>query len=170
MRRGRVWFCARDWMQSPTSVKCHPQTLALVRPCPNGQIIERSLAPWLVGTCPDKDNRRVGTFLNQRRAGNEVILKEWRQYSLRIPRPIVRIQTSRRMGRSRCATSGIWLPCDLHHGRSEALVQAFESFAAEIDFGQTSGAYGLHQTPSLWLMSRAFCSNQTQELSTKICP
>lgn len=42
MRRGRVWLSARNWMQS---VKCHPQTLALTRPCLIREFIERSLAP-----------------------------------------------------------------------------------------------------------------------------
>lgn len=101
----------------------------------------------------DKGKRRVGTYLNQRRAGNEVILKECRQYSVQIPRPNVRILASRSMGRSRSNLAALRI-CIA--GSPVHLCKHWNPSRPELTFGRHREQTAYTGTPSLWLTLRVF--------------
>lgn len=97
----------------------------------------------MVGIRPDKATRRAGTFLNQRRAGNEVILKECIQYSVPIPRPSLRILASHSIGAVQVRESGCLAVCTTV--RPINLGKHLNPSRPTFGFGQSSGANGLQE-------------------------
>lgn len=149
VRRGRVWLSARNWRQSRS-----PRPVSSVIPRPWRSKLKIGLAVIgnlsndprshaVVGTRPDKATRRAGTFLNQRRAGNEIILKECIQYSVPIPRPNLRILASHSIGAVQVRESGCLAVCTTV--RPINLGKHLNPSRPTFDFVQSSGANGLQE-------------------------
>lgn len=165
MRRGPIWLCvgtARSphqcQMSSPDLGECSGHALM-------GNLSNDHWPRGWFELVQDKGNRRVGTYLNQRRAGNEVITKECRQYSVQIPRPNVRILASRSMGRSRSNLAALRI-CIA--GSPMHLCKHWNPSRPELTFGRHREQTAYTGTPSLWLTLRVFARMEHKKRAQKM--